>query len=63
MENLETLLSDLGVSIRVVCPEHKPTPLAIHELTNACKPSKVISVNVHIKSHVRIKIDNREDSE
>ena len=62
MENLETLLSNLGVRIRVVCPEYKPTPLKIHDLTSSCKPSKVISVNVHVKSHVRIKIDNREDS-
>jgi len=48
MENLETLLNDIGVSIRVVCPEYKPTPLEIHDLTNACKPTKVISVNVRI---------------
>ena len=54
MPNLETLLNDMGVSIKVVCKDYGTggglaSSYEIHELTTACKPEKVISVSVEIK--------------
>tara|TARA_R100001244_G_scaffold87661_2_gene66993 strand:- start:340 stop:507 length:168 start_codon:yes stop_codon:yes gene_type:complete len=51
MPNLETLLNDMGVSIKVVCNNYgiHMGAYEIHELTTACKPEKVISVSVEIK--------------
>lgn len=52
MKDLARLLNDLGVSILVVCPDYKLNGgmFEIHELTTACKPSKVISVNVRVNA-------------
>lgn len=49
-KSLQTLLHDMGVLILVVCPEYKPTPFEIHELTAACNPIKVVSINISIES-------------
>ena len=56
MPNLETLLNDMGVSIKVVCNNYgiHMGAYEIHELTTACKPEKVISVSVEIKERERV---------